>query len=39
MDVDIKVLEGFFIGLLVVVTITIAWFAGYVVYKLFKGQR
>jgi hypothetical protein len=32
-------LEGFFIGLLVLVTITIAWFAGFVVYRLYKGQR
>ena len=32
-------LEGIFIGLLVVATLTIGWFAGYVVYKLYKGQR
>src|SRR5665648_958493 len=32
-------LEGFFIGLLVAATLTIGWFAGYVVYKLYKGQR
>ncbi len=39
MDVDVHVLEAFFLGLLVVVSVTIVWFAGYVVYKLFKGQR
>jgi|GEM_PF-1101487 len=39
MDVDSQVLETFFISLLVVVTVTIVWFAGYTVYKLFKGQR
>lgn len=33
------VLEGFFIGLLVAATLTIGWFAGYVVYRLYKGQR
>jgi hypothetical protein len=32
-------LEAFFIGLLVVTSVTIVWFAGYVVYKLFQGQR
>ncbi len=32
-------LEIFFIGLLVASAITITWFAGYVVYKLFQGQR
>lgn len=32
-------LEAVFIGLLIAATITIAWFAGYVVYKLFTGQR
>lgn len=31
-------LEAFFIGLLVAATLTITWFAGYVVYKLYKGQ-
>jgi hypothetical protein len=31
-------LELVFIGLLIVATITIVWFAGFVVYKLFKGQ-
>ena len=39
MDIDVHVLETFFLGLLVAVSVTIAWFAGYVVYKLFKGQR
>lgn len=32
-------LEGFFIGLLVLATLTITWFAGFVVYRLYKGQR
>ena len=32
-------LEAFFIGLLVAATLTIGWFAGYAVYKLYKGQR
>lgn len=31
-------LEAFFIGLLVVASLTIGWFAGFVVYKLYKGQ-
>jgi hypothetical protein len=32
-------LEGFFIGLLLLTTIAIAWFAGFVVYRLYKGQH
>ncbi|AEE47492.1 hypothetical protein Celf_3379 [Cellulomonas fimi ATCC 484] len=32
-------LEGVFIGLLVAATLAIAWVAGLVVWKLFKGQR
>lgn len=32
-------LEMFYIGLLVAATLTIGWFAVYVVLKLFKGQR
>ncbi|MDQ0425780.1 hypothetical protein JO380_002161 [Cellulomonas iranensis] len=32
-------LEGFFIGLLVAATLTIGWFATFVVYRLYKGQR
>ncbi|PRY11132.1 hypothetical protein CLV37_11486 [Kineococcus rhizosphaerae] len=32
-------LEVFFLVLLIVVSIVIAWFAGYVVYRLFQGQR
>lgn len=36
---SINALEAVFTGLLVVVTVTILWFAGYVVYKLFQGQR
>ena len=30
--------EVFFTSLLVLVSVVIAWFAFYVVYKLFKGQ-
>ncbi len=36
---DVHALEALFIGLLVVATVTIVWFAGFVVLKLFKGQR
>ncbi|CAN5387658.1 hypothetical protein BH11ACT1_BH11ACT1_22010 [soil metagenome] len=32
-------LEAVFIGLLVIATLTIAWFAGLVVLRLYKGQR
>ncbi len=32
-------LELFYIGLLVAATVTIGWFAVYVVLKLYKGQR
>lgn len=32
-------LELFFLGLLGLATLSIAWVAGTVVYKLFKGQR
>jgi hypothetical protein len=32
-------LEVFFLVLLIVVSIVIMWFAGYVVYRLFQGQR
>jgi len=32
------VLEFFFTSLLVIVGVFITWFAGYVVYKLYKGQ-
>jgi|UPI0002F8C4E3 hypothetical protein len=39
MDVDVQILEAFFLTLLVAVSVTIVWFAGYAVYKLFKGQR
>ncbi|CAM5784907.1 hypothetical protein CPER28S_01506 [Cellulomonas persica] len=31
-------LEGFFIGLLVLTTLAIAWTAGLVVYRLFRSQ-
>ena len=33
-----QALEGVFIGLLVAASLTIMWFAGVVVYKLYKGQ-
>lgn len=32
-------LELFFLGLLGLASVTIAWVAGVVVYKLYKGQR
>ena len=32
-------LELFFIGLLVAASLAIGWFAFYVVFKLYKGQR
>jgi len=32
-------LELFYIGLLVAATLTIGWFAVFVVYRLYKGQR
>lgn len=32
-------LELVFIGLLVAASLAIAWFTGYVVYRLFTGQR
>ena len=32
------VVENFYTGLLILASIAITWFAGYVVYKLFKGQ-
>jgi hypothetical protein len=32
-------LELFFIGLLALASLAIAWTAGVVIYKLFKGQR
>lgn len=31
-------IEIFFTTLLVLVSLVIAWFAGYTVYKLYKGQ-
>ena len=33
------ILEIFFIGLLVAASLAIGWFAFYVVWKLYKGQR
>ena len=35
----VGVLEVFFTGLLVAVSVLIAWFSFYVVYKLYKGQE
>jgi hypothetical protein len=32
-------LEGVFIGLLVVATVAIVWFAGFVVYRLVKSPN
>jgi hypothetical protein len=34
----VDAIEIFFATLLVLVSILIVWFAGYVVYKLYKGQ-
>ncbi|WP_261568696.1 hypothetical protein [Frankia gtarii] len=34
-----SVLHYFFTGLLVAMSVLIAWFSGYVVYKLYEGQR
>ncbi len=34
-----EALEAVFIGLLVAATVTIGWFACFVVYRLYKGQR
>jgi len=36
---SIQALEIIFTGLIVVVAAAVAWFAGYVVYKLYTGQR
>jgi len=33
------VLDYFFTGILVAMSVLIAWFSGYVVYKLHEGQR
>jgi hypothetical protein len=33
-----EALEAVFIGLLVAAVLTITWFAGFVVYRLYKGQ-
>jgi hypothetical protein len=34
----VDALEIFYTSLLVVIALLITWFAGYVVYKLYKGQ-
>jgi hypothetical protein len=31
--------EAFFVSLLVLIGLVVTWFAGYVIYKLFQGQR
>jgi hypothetical protein len=36
---ELLALELFFIGLLGLASLAIAWISGVVVYKLFKGQR
>lgn len=36
---SLHALELFFTGLLITAVGVITWFAGYVVYKLFQGQR
>jgi hypothetical protein len=36
---SVDVLEMIFLGLLIAATVTITWFAGFVVYRLFKGQH
>jgi hypothetical protein len=33
------VLEVFYVGLLVLASLLVAWAGGYVVYRLFKSQR
>ncbi|MBB5954611.1 putative iron-regulated membrane protein [Saccharothrix tamanrassetensis] len=32
-------MEHFFTGLLVLVSLLVVWFAGYVVYRLYSDQR
>ena len=36
---SVLALEIFYISLLVVASVTMAWFAGLVVWRLFKGQQ
>ena len=36
---SIHALETFYLVLLIAVSIVIAWFSVFVVYRLFKGQR
>ena len=36
---DLLALELFFLGLLGLASLSIAWVSGMVVYKLFRGQR
>jgi hypothetical protein len=35
----VSALDGFYTGLLIFMTVLIAWFSIYVVYKLYQGQR
>jgi hypothetical protein len=38
-DADrLRDVEAFYVSLLVLVGVAVTWFAGYVVYKLFRGQ-
>jgi hypothetical protein len=37
--IDCSTVEAFYISLLVLIGLVVTWFAGYVVYKLFQGQR
>lgn len=37
-DGAVDAIEIFFAALLVLVSLVIVWFAGYAVYKLYKGQ-
>lgn len=37
-DGPVDTIEIFFAALLVLVSLVIVWFAGYAVYKLYKGQ-
>lgn len=34
-----QVLEGFYIALLIAVSVLIVWFSVYAVYRLYAGQR
>jgi hypothetical protein len=36
--IDFPIVEAFYISLLVLVGAVVAWFAGYLAYKLVRGQ-